>query len=173
MGVGRSQNVPVAQWIEQLPSKQWVVRSSRTRDATKLTRATAYDKIADFCRRQLPEHGISCQRGEFDVTKLSEALTAYRICAKAEGKSPRTIQWITSSVGYFMDFLGGDQDISTLTANDLRRFIIALPEHPQVPQPPLFRATGPEDKRPDHRDLRQGDQSFLRLYPFWSGSFSD
>ena len=34
MSQGRHEDVPVAQWIEQLPSKQWVVRSSRTRDAT-------------------------------------------------------------------------------------------------------------------------------------------
>ena len=66
---------------EQLPSKQWVVSSSLTRDATKLTRATAYDKIADFCHRQSEHGAISCQRGEFDMTKLSEALTAYCICA--------------------------------------------------------------------------------------------
>jgi len=57
---------------------------------------------------------------------LSDALTAYRICARAEGKSRRTIEWITSSVRYFSDFLGGDQDLSAITANDLRRFIIAL-----------------------------------------------
>jgi integrase/recombinase XerD len=60
------------------------------------------------------------------LSTLSDALTAYRICARAEGKSQRTIQWITSSVGYFIDFLGGDQDIATITGNDLRRFIIAL-----------------------------------------------
>jgi len=32
------------------------------------------------------------------VTRLSDALTAYRICARAEGKSPRTIGWVTSSL---------------------------------------------------------------------------
>ena len=60
------------------------------------------------------------------MATLSDALTAYRICAQAEGRSPRTIEWITSSVRYFANFLGDDQDISTITANDLRRFIIAL-----------------------------------------------
>jgi len=60
------------------------------------------------------------------LSTLSDALTAYRICARAEGKSQRTIQWITSSVGYFSDFLGGDLDIEMITGNDLRRFIIAL-----------------------------------------------
>jgi site-specific recombinase XerD len=60
------------------------------------------------------------------VTRLSDALTAYRICARAEGKSPRTIGWVTSSVGYFARFLGGDSDISVITTDDLRRFIITL-----------------------------------------------
>jgi site-specific recombinase XerD len=57
---------------------------------------------------------------------LSDALAAYRICAKAEGKSPDTVTWVTGSVGYFRDFMGADQDIKTITGNDLRRFIIAL-----------------------------------------------
>ena len=60
------------------------------------------------------------------MTKLSDALTAYRICAKAEGKSPRTIGWVTSSVGYFARFLASDPDILSITGDDLRRFIITL-----------------------------------------------
>ncbi len=60
------------------------------------------------------------------MTTISEGLTAYRICARAEGRSRRTIDWITSSVRYFTDFLGGDADIAGITADDLRRFIIAL-----------------------------------------------
>jgi len=58
---------------------------------------------------------------------LQDGLVAYKTYARAEGKSPKTIRWITSSVGYFADFLGPDQqDISIITANDFRRFIIAL-----------------------------------------------
>ena len=37
MGHGRCELVPVAQWIEQLPSKQWAVGSNPTRDSTKLS----------------------------------------------------------------------------------------------------------------------------------------
>ncbi|HEY95028.1 MAG TPA: tyrosine-type recombinase/integrase [Dehalococcoidia bacterium] len=66
------------------------------------------------------------------MATLSEALTAYRICAQAEGKSPKTIRWITTSVSYFSDFLGPDrQDIDELTGNDLRYFIIDLQQKPK------------------------------------------
>ena len=60
------------------------------------------------------------------MTKISEALTAYRICAQADGRSLRTIEWITSSMRYFSDFLSVDRDISSINANDLRSFIIYL-----------------------------------------------
>jgi site-specific recombinase XerD len=72
---------------------------------------------------------VSYQGGEFEVMTLQDALVAYRTYARAEGKSPKTIAWINFSVGYFTDFLGLDQqDIATITGNDLRRFIIALRE---------------------------------------------
>ena len=58
---------------------------------------------------------------------FQDALVAYKTYSRAEGKSPRTIQWITSNVGYFADFLGPERrDIAGITGNDLRRFIIAL-----------------------------------------------
>lgn len=75
------------------------------------------------------------------MTTLSEALAAYRICAQAEGRSPRTVEWVTSSMRYFADFLGEDRDISTISANDLRRFIVTLQkcrkyrDHPYSPRP--------------------------------------
>lgn len=58
---------------------------------------------------------------------LQDALTAYRTYARAEGKSQKTVDWISSSVGYFANFLGPErQDIAGVTGNDLRCFIIAL-----------------------------------------------
>jgi len=58
---------------------------------------------------------------------LSDALAAYKTYARAEGKSSKTVRWITSSIGYFTDFLSPQrQDIASITANDFRRFIIAL-----------------------------------------------
>jgi hypothetical protein len=40
------------------------------------------------------------------MATIADALAAYRIYAQAEGKSPKTISWIMSSVTYFSDFLG-------------------------------------------------------------------
>ena len=125
--------------VEFLPSKQVVAGSSPVSRSTKLTGVPAYDKIAAFCHRLLLEQGVGCQRKEFQVTTISEALTAYRICAKAEGRSPKTLDWITSSVRYFREFLGGDADIGTLTANDLRRFIIALQSSHRYSKHPCVR----------------------------------
>jgi site-specific recombinase XerD len=59
------------------------------------------------------------------VTTLSDGLAAYRICAQAEGKSQRTIDWIADAVGYFNEFLG-NPDLETITVDNLRGFIIAL-----------------------------------------------
>jgi site-specific recombinase XerD len=71
---------------------------------------------------------------------LQDALVAYRTCAHAEGKSPKTISWITSSAGYFADFLGPEnQDLASLSGNDLRRFIIALQERRSFSNHPYTR----------------------------------
>ena len=73
------------------------------------------------------------------MTTLAEALTAYRICAQAEGKSPKTVQWIMSSVTYFGEFLGPKrQDVDNITGNDLRQFIIAPTSVPQFYSKPIL-----------------------------------
>ena len=77
------------------------------------------------------------------MTRLSDALTAYRICSKAEGKSPATVSWVADAIRYFSEFLGGDIDIDRLTANDLRRFIIALQEKRAFSR---HRFTKPQDR---------------------------
>jgi site-specific recombinase XerD len=73
------------------------------------------------------------------VTTLSDALAAYRIFAQTEGKSPKTVRWITSSLGYFSAFLGDHQDIAEINGNDLRRFIIALRERHKFASHPYTR----------------------------------
>ncbi len=60
------------------------------------------------------------------MATLPDALAAYRICAKAEAKSPKTVSWVTDAIRYFSDFLGDDVKLDEIDANELRRFIIAL-----------------------------------------------
>jgi site-specific recombinase XerD len=58
---------------------------------------------------------------------LQDGLVAYKTYARAEGKSPKTVAWVSDSVGYFAEFLGPrQQDIASISGHDLRRFIIAL-----------------------------------------------
>jgi site-specific recombinase XerD len=60
------------------------------------------------------------------MMSLQQAIAQYRLFALAEGRSPRTIEWVTRSVGYFGLYLGEKQDdITKITADDLRSFIIA------------------------------------------------
>jgi site-specific recombinase XerD len=74
------------------------------------------------------------------VTTFADALSAYRLCARAEGKSPKTVTWIVTGVGYFGDFLGPErQDLATITGNDLRRFIIELQQTPKYRRHPCTR----------------------------------
>ena len=92
-----------------MPSKQAVAGSSPVSRSTKLGRATAFHaRNVAQSRSNIIAQPVSCQHREIEMTTLSDALATYRICARAEAKSPRTIEWIMSSVGYFSDFLGGD-----------------------------------------------------------------
>ena len=122
----------------QVPSKQRVVGSNPARDASLVTilaliqdndpqKGNCFDKNHLNCHSQSLSSAVGYQCRGFEVMTLQDALVAYKTYARAEGKSPKTIRWITSSVGYFADFLGPDrQDIAGIAANDFRRFIIAL-----------------------------------------------
>ncbi|MAP39858.1 MAG: hypothetical protein CL879_09620 [Dehalococcoidia bacterium] len=63
-------------------------------------------------------------------TNLSEAISAYRVIATADGKSPKTIEWVTGSVRLFQRFVDGGPDLSSLTRNNLRKFILDLQQRP-------------------------------------------
>ena len=90
------------------------------------------------------------------MATISDALAAYRICAQAEGKSPKTIRWIMSSVGYFGDYLGDNQDVNTITAKDLRGFIIALKQRPKF-------INHPYNKPMQQRISAQSIQTYARV----------
>ena len=133
--------------LERLPSKQRVVGSNPSRDALASTFALSQaiddkkgnylTKTAPKCYNQRASSTVSYQCQEFQVMTLSDALVAYKTYARAEGKSPKTVRWVTSSVGYFADFLGPErQDIASIVSNDLRRFIIALQSKQKFSQHP-------------------------------------
>jgi hypothetical protein len=83
-----------------------------------------------------PSFGYQC--GEFEVTTLQEALEAYQAYVKAEAQNLKTISWIVSSVGYFSEFLGPEnQNVSSISVNDMRQFIIYLQEKPKFSNHPF------------------------------------
>jgi len=57
---------------------------------------------------------------------LEALLTRYTLAARAEGKSAKTVRAVKLAVGLFDTFLGQVDDVKKLTADDLRRFILAL-----------------------------------------------
>ncbi len=71
---------------------------------------------------------------------FEEAVTAYKTYARAEGKSPATVAWVSSSIRYFTEFLGPElPEVQTVTGDDLRRFVIALRERPKFTTHPYNR----------------------------------
>jgi integrase/recombinase XerD len=90
-------------------------------------KGNCYDNFDRNCHSNGPSHYLNYQCRKFQIMTFQDALVAYKTYAKAEGKSQKTIAWITSSVKYFADFLGPDQQsMMEVSGNDLRRFIIAL-----------------------------------------------
>ncbi len=118
---------PLAQLAEHLTFNQGVGSSSLPRPISKLDTAPDFqnERNVTLNRRLSANCDLSCKSKEFALTTLSDASAAYRICAKAEGKSPRTIGWISDAVRYFSEYLGGDVDLEKITSNELRGFISA------------------------------------------------
>jgi len=78
------------------------------------------------------------------MTTLTDALAAYRICAKAEGKSYKTVDWVCDTVRYFSEFLGEQaNDLFSMNAQCLREFILALQTKKAFSQ---HRFTRPQEK---------------------------
>ena len=62
---------------------------------------------------------------------MGHLISGYALCAASEGKSPRAIAIVVSSVGYLEEFLmrhKADADARTVTPLDLRAFILYLRE---------------------------------------------
>jgi site-specific recombinase XerD len=87
---------------------------------------------------------------------LQDALVAYRTYARAEGKSPKTVAWVVSSVGYFASFLGPErQDIGDITGNEMRQFTIALRDKPKF-------ANHPYNKQQETKLSAQSIETYCR-----------
>jgi hypothetical protein len=55
---------------------------------------------------------------------ISDYLMAYKVSARAEGRSEKTIRATAQAVTYFADYLGGlSTEVRTVTAPILRGFI--------------------------------------------------
>ena len=60
---------------------------------------------------------------------FEEAVTAYKTYARAEGKSPATVAWVSSSIRYFTEFLGPElPEVQAVTGDDLRQIAVYLDE---------------------------------------------
>jgi integrase/recombinase XerD len=60
------------------------------------------------------------------MVDINSIILKYTLTEKAEGLSQKTINHTVSAVKYFDKFLGGIDDVSRVTADDLRRFIVGL-----------------------------------------------
>ena len=63
------------------------------------------------------------------ATRLDNLLQGYRLCARTEGKSEKTIRITTTALTTLRDFLKGRQypaDINEIGAHELREFILHL-----------------------------------------------
>jgi site-specific recombinase XerD len=60
------------------------------------------------------------------MVNVDTIITRYTLFARSEGFSPKTIKHTVSAVNYFTEFLGGIDDVTKVTADDLRRFIVGL-----------------------------------------------
>ena len=70
---------------------------------------------------------------------FSDAIAQYRICARAEGQSPKTVRETVACVRRFAQFLGGDPTLGDIGADELRRFILALQKREAYAQHPYTR----------------------------------
>jgi len=82
---------------------------------------------------------------------LEEAVKIYTICARAENKSERTVEWVVGAARRLAIFAGGASiEIDAVDTNLVRRFILSLDEIPAFANHPynkaLTRPVSPETK---------------------------
>ena len=99
------------------------------------------------------------------ATELADLIEGYRLCAKAEGKSPNTIALTTTALGILRAFLeeeGLSTDVTQITAHEMRRFVLYLQQARAFRDHPC---TKPQDKRLSGHTIN----CYLRaIRAFWS-----
>ena len=103
-------------------------------------------------------------------TELENLLAGYRLCARTEGKSPRTIEAVAASVAYLERFLGSEglvTDARHIGPAEIRAFIIYLQQKRAFSGHPFARA--------QERGLSPHSiNSYLRsIRAFWSWLVSE
>jgi len=97
---------------------------------------------------------------------LQEAVQIYAICARAENRSERTVEWVTGAAKRLAAFGGSENlDITTIDTDLIRQFILSLDEQPAFTNHPfnrpLTRPVSPETKSCYVRGLKA---LFSRLF---------
>ena len=74
-----------------------------------------------------------------EAGKLGNFISIYERFARAENKSPRTIESVKYAVTKFDNFLGGCRDVKDVEAEDLREYIRYLQQQPKWFNHPTIR----------------------------------
>ncbi|MFQ6122233.1 MAG: tyrosine-type recombinase/integrase [Dehalococcoidales bacterium] len=103
-------------------------------------------------------------------TGLSTLLQGYCLCAQSEGKSPKTIEMVRSSVGYLAEFLysqGMSTNVADIGTAEIRMFIVHLQRKKPFSNHPFA--------RPQQRALSEHTVNcYLRsVRAFWSWLVSE
>jgi site-specific recombinase XerD len=72
--------------------------------------------------------------------RLDRLLDGYRLTAKSEGRSSKTISWVTSALNYFVRFLTENDlsiDIAHITSTEIKRYVVHLQQQPRYSSHPF------------------------------------
>ena len=87
---------------------------------------------------------VELKRG---ATQLDNLIQGYRLCARTEGKSDKTIRITTTALTTLRDFLGSrgySPDVTEISTRELREFILHLQQVKAFQHHPF---TKPQNKR--------------------------
>jgi len=106
-----------------------------------------------------PDYALKLGQEFVFAMTLEEAVKIYAICARAENKSERTVEWVTGAAKRLAAFAGSSSiEIADIDTNLIRRFILSLDEQPAFTNHPFnkprTRPVSPETKSNYVRGLK-------------------